>query len=166
MNEKALEAGWRALSADLDQQWPLPLDEDGWMAKGGSLDMKQAAIATIEAYLAALPDEGDLVKRLRRIAKAEVELIYWPGLLNDVADGLEAARAKIEDVQGLAYRQAEKLHEVSHTPEGWRLVPEKPTEEWVRRMTDEEHPEDVAFCRSDAGCIELVLAAAPEISDD
>ena len=91
MNEKALEAGWRALSADLDQQWPLPLDEDGWTAKGGSLDMKQAAITTIEAYLAALPDEDGLVEALRAQA-ATGTVVYWKGdLLLDAADALEAA---------------------------------------------------------------------------
>ena len=96
-----------------------------------------AAQAAIEAYLAALPDEGGLVRRLRAGAKILVER---PGewydavkTLRGAADALGAARAKLHgdvvDLGDLSRSQYRRLLAMAEAPKGWRLVPEEPTEE-------------------------------------
>ena len=72
MNEKALNAAAKAICS------------------------RVAAKAAIEAYLAALPDEDGLVKMARGASKylAREGHATIPGLLDRLADALEAARAK------------------------------------------------------------------------
>ncbi len=191
MNEKALEAANRAGLKVRDStagNLALELDERSRMI----------ILAAIEAYLAALSDEDGLVERLRLAADCAKKdwkkgiMRNYECLLAEAADALEAARAKIEDVQGLAYRQAEKLHEVSHTPEGWRLVPKEPTQEMCRAGGATQMAQDYKRLVEEAGkhlldgtpdegkpvtapihdlmvalvCYRAMLAAAPEISDE
>jgi len=90
MNEKALEAANRAGLKVRDStagNLALELDERSRMI----------ILAAIEAYLAALPDEGDLVGELRiradRLERSVTVDREDGNLLRRAADALEAARA-------------------------------------------------------------------------
>jgi len=103
--------------------------------------------AAIEAYRAALPDAGGLVGFMRseaRQPKCACSEPHAAGLLRDGADALEAAQAQ------------------SGAPKGWRLVPEKATDEWSRTLAAKTGTSNTLAI----GSICRVLAAAPEISDD
>ena len=152
MNKKALEAGRDALKARRRARFKQLMERpEEWFEREDS-DLMGDTLAAIEAYHAALPDEGGLVN------EARVEAGIWEGetepaeanpevltkLLNRLADALEATRAKpsaptiigMLDESGdvitteamLAVLKREGWVEISP---GYRLVPEpepKPTD--------------------------------------
>lgn len=81
LNDKALEAGWRALSADLQQQWPLPLDEDG---------LTTAEWCELQRNARQRAGELEYPYEVRRDDKGDAQLF------RRLADALEAARAKLD----------------------------------------------------------------------
>ena len=130
LNKKALERAETAL-----------------VKAGDSISAKTRA--AIEAYLAALPDEGGLIEEARRWLRSDFSgrsLSAGDDLLVQLADALEAARAK------------------PGVPEGWWLAPKELTDDMiglaVAASGNELSPEEIATIWDN------LCAAAPEISDD
>lgn len=110
----------------------------------------EAMRLAIEAYHAALPDEG-LVKEIREEAEEQENGNVGDGactadVLRRAADALEGARTAI--------------------PEGWRLVPEEPTDEMYEAGAKALHiiAQDLDHDETGAGMVfDAMIAVAPEI---
>lgn len=103
----------------------------------------------IEAYHAALPDEGDgLIEELRVEADLNAGGVYahTADLERRAANALEAARAK------------------PSIPEGWKLVPKEPT--LVQKNAGRKAFDPIDSDRDNCVVVyDAMLAAAPETSD-
>ena len=130
----------------------------------------EALQAAIEAFIVALPDEDGLVEKLRYTGHP---------LMAEAANALEAARAKLDALKTDRDQLAEhdqavgdELNRVINeraVPEGWRLVPAEPTEEWIEALAKSYSHDPLTILdekQAAASRISRMLAAAPEISDD
>jgi hypothetical protein len=125
---------------------------------GREPEISRAIRCTLEAFIAALPDEGEIVAILRQRCSdlgaimgrdGAVDSRIDKNLMKRAADALEVVRAK------------------SGVPEGWRLVPKEPTLEWIKNLHNISKAQDIGTGALIAKMeIEAVLAAAPEVSDD
>ncbi len=129
----------------------------------------------IEAYHAALPDEGEdkLVERLRVASSRHWEsLAIDSGIFNEAADALEAARAKVANLSGPLEAEGTWTPKAiqAAAPEGWRLVPGRQGSVWrgnlMKLLGVPSDPLPQTLEDEAEVMIRRVLAAAPEASDD
>ncbi len=138
--------------------------------------MRRCTRAAIEAYLAALPDEGEVVAKLRQRCSEIKEIIARDGsistvkeleILSDIANALEVAQAKVANLSGPLEAEGTWTPKAiqAAAPKGWRLVPEEKTDEMYEAGAKALHVaiQDLDHDETGAGDVfDAMLAAAPE----